>query len=331
MEQRLYGLTQSGNRFFYSVGSKEAYAIQIQPFPAMWRKTPSTPWKRAHTGLLHLDNLGLSQGPSGLELDPIAEFDHTRVEVFRLVPSNGTLEYEPDWTDSILFREWEASFDWQEIVSSMMAEIDPVVLAKLRQFSHYHLNLLEALYDWPGFEDLMDSNPALAVCVAGRIRVGGLKGERRSRLDYGSLIRCSEREIAAAIGFGDSEDVVTILKKMVPDACKPLELVNFGELLENPVTRKVLLDTDSITYPALLLLRSPLLRERLTGAFLSEVATVFPLSLDITTCPWGPLLRGGSKAEYFLEVFRRALLVVEANQNVVIDSIDHLRSLFISL
>ena len=275
MEQKLYGLTQSGNRFFYSIGNQEAYAIQIKPFPAAWKKTASTPWKRTHTGFLHLDNLGLSQGPSGLELDPIAEFERTDVNVYRLAPSTGKFEFEPEWGDSMSFKDWEEGFNWRATVSNLMNDIDPRVLDELRQFSHFHLNLLEALYNWPGFEDLMDSNPALAACVAGRIRVGAQKGKRRPMLDYRKLVQASEREIAAAIGFGDSEDVVTILKKLVPDACKPLELINFPELLENPVIRKALLNTGSITHPALLLLRSPLLREKLTGAFLSELESIF--------------------------------------------------------
>ena len=331
MEQKLYGLTQSGNRFFYSIGNKEAYAIQIKPFPAAWKKTPSTPWNRTHTGFLHLDNLGLSRGPSGLELDPIAEFDRAGVNVFRLVPSNSTLEYEPYWDDSIPFAEWEADFNWRETVANLMAEINPVVLEKLRRFSHFHLNLLEALHEWPGFEDRLERNPVLAACLAGRIRVGGQKGERRSRLDYGSLMQCSQREIAAALGFGDSDEVLQVLRKLPPDVCKPHGLMNLPDLLENSATRRALIDADVISHPALALLRSPSLSTHLAGSFLSEVATVFPHSLDILTCSWGPLLRGGSNADYFMEVYRRALVVVESDQSVVIDSIGHLRSLYTSL
>ena len=331
MEQKLYGLTQSGNRFFYSIGNKEAYAIQIKPFPAAWKKTPSTPWNRTHTGFLHLDNFGLSRGPSGLELDPIAEFDRAGVNVFRLVPSTGKFEFEPDWDDSMSFADWEAGFNWRETVANLMAEIDPVVLEKLRRFSHFHLNLLEALHDWPGFEDLLDRNPVLAACIAGRIRVGGQKGERRSPLPYGSITTRTEREIAAALGFGDSDEAVQILRKLPPDVCKPHGLSNLPDLLENSATRRALIEAEVISYPALALLRSPSLTTHLAGSFLSEVATVFPHSLDILTCSWGPLLRGGSKADYFMEVYRRALMVVESDRSVVIYSISHLRSLYISL
>lgn len=85
-----------------------------------------------------------------------------------------------------------------------------------------------------------------------------------------------------------------------------------------------MLNADSITHPALLLLRSPLLREKLTGAFLSEVATVFPHSLDITSCPWGLMLRGCSKADRFGRIYEWALDLVHYLPDTIIDSMDDL-------
>ena len=96
MKQTLYGLTQSENRYHYAMHG-QAFVVQLKPRPIAWRKTPSTSWKRVHGNFLHLDNLGLSQGPSGLELDPLAEFDRSAVKVYRLHSSNGKFEYEPDW------------------------------------------------------------------------------------------------------------------------------------------------------------------------------------------------------------------------------------------
>jgi len=94
MTQTIYGLIQSGNRYYYAIG-EQAYIIQIQSFPAAWRKTPSTSWQRTHgqLQLLRLDMLGLGI----LELDPLAEFDRSAVKVYRLHSSNGKFEYEPDW------------------------------------------------------------------------------------------------------------------------------------------------------------------------------------------------------------------------------------------
>jgi hypothetical protein len=131
MKKKIYGLIQSGNRYYYTMGKQEAYALQITPFPVAWKKTPGKSWKRTHSNFLRLDKLGISQGLSGLELDPIVEFDRTGVSVFRLVPSNGTFEYEPDWNDSIPFAEWEEGSGWKEIVSNIIDEIDPKVLNKL--------------------------------------------------------------------------------------------------------------------------------------------------------------------------------------------------------
>ena len=94
--KKQYGLIQSGNRYYYAIG-EQAYTIQIQPFPAAWRNTPSTSWQRVHGNFLHLDNLGLSQGPSGLELDPLAEFDRSAVKVYRL---NSTIvSFHNCWCD----------------------------------------------------------------------------------------------------------------------------------------------------------------------------------------------------------------------------------------
>ena len=321
--KKQYGLIQSGNRYYYAIG-EQAYTIQIQPFPAAWRNTPSTSWQRVHGNFLHLDNLGLSQGPSGLELDPLAEFDRSAVKVYRLNSTIGKFEYEPDWDDAIPFTDWQRDSNWREILSNLLSEIDPKVLNKLREFSHFHWRLIEALHEWPSFSNLLDTNPALAACLAGRIRVGAQPGERRPQLDYGRLVHRSEREIAAAVGFGDSDDVVEILKKLPPDACKPLDLVGFNDLMENLVTRRALLDAEIITYPALLLLRNPYLGPHLTGSFLSDFASAFPHSLDILTCPWGPLLRGGGKGEQFTWKYQQALDVVQFAEDPTINSIEDL-------
>src|SRR5208283_3564625 len=310
MTAKIYGLTRSDNRYYYAIGN-QALVVQVEPFPAAWRKTPLTSWQRTHGNVLGLDMLGFGI----LELDPLADFDRSSVNVFRLVPSTGRFEYEVAWNDGVPFTEWTKDSNWRESVSDLMSEIDPGVLKKLREFSHFHLNLLEALHEWPIFSDLLDSNPALAACLAGRIRVGAQAGGRRPRLDYKSLLHLTEREIATAVGFADSDDVMEILKKMVPDICKPLDLVGLHDLLE----------TDVITYPALLLLRSPLLGPHLTGGFLTDFASAFPHSLDILTCPWGPLLRGGGKGDEFTWRYQQALDVVEFGEDPTIYSIEDLK------
>jgi hypothetical protein len=321
MTQTIYGLIRSDNRYYYAMGN-QALVVQVEPFPAAWRKTRTASWKPAHgqLQLLRLDMLGLGI----LELDPLANFDRSSVNVFRLVPSTGRFKYEVDWADAIPFTDWTKDSNWREIVSDLMSEIDPGVLKKLREFSHFHLNLLEALHGRPGFEDLLDNNPVLAACLAGRIRVGAQTGERRSRLNYRNLVGRSEREIAAAVGFGDSEEVVSILRKVVPDVCKPLDLVDVHNLIENSITRRALLDAEIITYPALLLLGNPCLGPHLTGGFLSDMAKTFPHSLDILTCPWGPLLRGGGKGDRFTWKYQQALDVVQFAEVPTINSIEDL-------
>jgi hypothetical protein len=317
----IYGLAEIGNKYYYAM-QNEAFVVQLKPRPIAWRKTPSTSWQRTHgqLQLLRLDMLGLGI----LELDPLAEFDRSAAKVYRLVPSNGQFEYEPDWSDSVPFTQWNEDSNWRDIVSDLMIEIDPCVLAKLRQFSHFHWRFIEALHEWRGFADLLDSNPVLAACLAGRIRVGAQEGERRPRLDYKSLVQLSEREIAAAVGFADSDDVVEILKKIPPDACKPLDLVSLHDLMENSIVRKALLAAEVISYPALLLLRSQLVGPHLTGGFLSDFARIFPHSLDILTCPWGPLLRGGGKGDQFTWAYQQALEVVEFGSDAIIESVEDL-------
>jgi hypothetical protein len=256
-----------------------------------------------------------------LELDPLADFDRSSTVVNRLVPSTGRFEYEPDWNDSIPFTDWQRHSNWREIVSGLLSEIDPTVLEKLRKFSHFHWGLLEAIHEWPSFSNLLDTNPALAACLAGRIRVGAQPGERRPQLDYGRLVRRGEREIAAALGFGDSDAVVGIMRKLPPDACKPHDLVCLADLIKNSVTRKTLIAAEVISHPALLLLRNPHLGPHLTGGFISDFARTFPHSLDILTCPWGSLLRGGGKGDDFTWRYQQALDVVQFAEDPTIYSL----------
>ena len=88
MAEKIYGLTRSGNRYFYALDD-QALAVELELHPKAWRKTPDTPWKRAHGQFLRLDNLGLGFGLAALELDPIVEFDRSSLTVFRLIPSTG--------------------------------------------------------------------------------------------------------------------------------------------------------------------------------------------------------------------------------------------------
>ena len=97
---------------------------------------------------------------------------------------------------------------------------------------------------------------------------------------------------------------------MVPDVCKPYVIINFLDLLENPATRKVLIEAETLSYPALLLLQNPYLAPKLTGSFISEFAEAFPTHLDIVCCPWGTLLRGKGKGDEFTNTFQMALDVV---------------------
>jgi hypothetical protein len=297
----------------------QAFAVQLLPRPIAWRKTPSTSWQCTHLNVLKLDTLGFWM----LELDPVAEFDRSSIVVYKLVPSNGPFEFEPDWKDSISFPDWQKDMDWREIVSDLMGEIEPKVLEKLRQFSHFHWRLIESLSEWQGFKYLLDPNPALAACLAGRLRVGSQDG-RRPRLDYKNLYYRTEAEIAAALGFGDSDEAVSILRKLPPDACTRYDLRGLADLIGNPVTRKALIEAEVISHPALLFHRNPYLSRHLTGRFLSDIAKMFPRSLEILTCPWGPLLRGGGKGEEFTWKYQQALEVVEYAEEPTIYSLDDL-------
>ena len=89
MTQTIYGLTQSGNRYYFAM-QNEAFVVQLKPRPMAWRKTPSTSWQRTHSQLelLRLDMLGLGI----LELDPLAEFDRSAVKVYRLNSTIGKSE-----------------------------------------------------------------------------------------------------------------------------------------------------------------------------------------------------------------------------------------------
>jgi len=319
--KEIYGLIRSGDHYFYAM-QDEAFVIRWGPQPMAWRKTPLTSWQRTHGNFLKLDMLGIGI----LELDPLAEFDRSSSMVYRLAPSNGRFEYEPDWNDVVPFPSWQEDANWKEVVSEFMNAIEPKVLGKLREFSHFHFRLLEALDECPGFVGLLELNPALAACLAGRIRVGASEGKRRSRLDYKSLYLRNEKKIAAALGFEDSDEVVVIIRKLVPDACKPLALVELPKFLENTITREALLAAEVISHPALLLLRNPYLSPHLTGRFLSDVSRTFPHSNDILTCPWGPLLRGGGKGDQFTWKYQQALDVVQFAEDPTIYSMEDLES-----
>ncbi len=316
-------LTQIGNKYYYALQNL-ALVIQLKPCPIAWRKTPSSSWQRTHENVVGLNSLGFWY----LELDPVAEFDCSSTEVYRLVPTtDGQFEYDVDWNDTIPFPSWAKDTNWREIVSNLIDEIDPKVVEKLREFSHYNWRLIEALNEWPGFEDLLNANQALAVCLAGRMRVGAKNGEKQSRLNYKSHYLQSENEIAGALGFGNTHAAVSITRKVLPDACKPRDLLRLADFIANSITRKILLDAEVINHTAILFMRHSYLFPHLTGGFISEIARVFLNSIDILSksCPEeGQLLRGGSKAELFSWKYQQALEVVQFAEDPTICSLEGL-------
>ncbi len=122
----------------------------------------------------------------------------------------------------------------------------------------------------------------------------------------------------------ECEEVEKIMRKLPSDACKPYLYGNFLNLLKQHVTWKVLIHAETLSYPALLLLQNPYLAPNLTGSFISKFSELFTSQIEILTCPWGPLLRGGGKGDEFTDTFKMALDLVLADPNAIIHSMQYL-------
>ena len=351
-----YGLLRCGNRVYYA-DTYGVYVLQLEPSPAAWAKSRhDTKWKRTRNLPLELRYLVLGR----LHQNPSTEVDLPGCSLIRWTVSQGEFSYEPDWNDSLPMKEWkkrydeahvlellscsdsdqseqsqlpppfnvprgdgEEKYDWAGLLDDFFTSVPGPLLTRLKQFPAGSWALLEAAYQWEGFQDLMAAVPALAVCLALRVRVGSRQGVRRKRLDYANLVRCRQREIASAIGFGDSEAVVSILKKIQPDACTPRDLSVIGQLIKDARTFPHLLNAQQISGPAIFILDDEMLRGKLGGDLITYLSREFPLTDDILCAAKGTeLLRGGSKARPFYDLHLGIRDLVRFSPDIVIQSFE---------
>jgi hypothetical protein len=345
---QVYGLLRFGKRMYYA-DNYGAFVFQIEPIPTAWRKAgPDEEWKYTRDPPLELHHLSIGR----LYKEPMTDVDLPNCRLLRWKPAETEFCYEPDWDDSVPLDEWKRSNelapiqalfhetgsdgadkdlplpqDWVALVNGFMDSVPHPLLERLRRFPAGSWKLLEAAYYWDGFEELMDSNPALAVCLALRVRVGKKPGVRRKALDYGRLVLRRQREIADAIGFGDTESIVSILKKLVIDACTPRYLSFLSDLIRDPLILPHLQNARQISGPAIFVLQDYLLNGKLAGDFITEMSHEFPLMNEITSVAEGARqLRGGTRLDEFYDLYLGMRDLARFNPDVVIHSVDDFRT-----
>ncbi len=315
-----YGLVRDEDRLYYG-DNFGAYVLQLEPSPEAWEKSRTdTEWRRTRDVPLYLRHLTIGRLHQQPKMD--SSDLHCGLLCWEADHSDSEFAYLPAWTDSTPLEAWQDSNDWVSPLEDFLSSLPAELLATLKQFSVESWQLIEACYRLKGFEDLLRSNPPLAVCIALRFRVGGKPGVRRKKIDYDSLLGKRQREIAAAIGFQDSEAAVNILKKVVPDACRPRELKALATLMADPLVMPHLQGAQVISGPALSLIEFEQFRGKAGAGFITEASQEFPLWDDVTTVAEGrELLRGGGRQKQYSALFCDLRDLVRFNPDILVKSL----------
>ena len=279
-----YGLICKENHLYYSIsynGYKSAIVLQTRPEIAAWQKNEKdTSWHRTHNKQFNL----MSPSFQFFQTESSLNFDHSLLQLVKFAPSDGPFDFEPVWSDTVTYDIWEAAWAWEDELFKFRATFPKQLTDQVEQFREHQWELMEAISQWPGFADLLDSNPALAFCLAVRLRVNAVPGKKRPAVSYASLVNAKQRTIAAALGFQNSEATVSILKKMLPDACTKRDIRDMATVLEDQAVQENIVHAHAISSPCLFLLRH-YAGPNMGGKLIDEISEAFPRITDIVGAP----------------------------------------------
>ena len=141
----------------------------------------------------------------------------------------------------------------------------------LEPFHHAQWDLLNLLHDLPDALDLLNSNPALAFCVALNPQ---LVNRRAATAAEGAqpIIHKKQKEIAGWLGFPRTAQAVKVLRKTAPGGLELTTLRRLRGALAMPEAAKVLGHVKRVNLSIIEIATQPALLARVTPAFLEELA-----------------------------------------------------------
>jgi len=163
----------------------------------------------------------------------------------------GSIEHDPvELAEEELFQEYDVagSESWEKAARRQYAEernrrlqaeyLSPIpegILLAISRFANRHWHLLNLVARCPGAFDLVMDTPALALALSSLWVFRENPPSQPLRSARALLVK-SQSDIAAWLGFPNAWSTVTILRKLPPEECTVLNLLNlrdrFGSHLE---------------------------------------------------------------------------------------------------
>lgn len=201
------------------------------------------------------------------ELDDRVPFDDRGLE--------GIFEFEEDDRPGSEYWEKRARMDHaQELNHRAQAEyLSPIpeeTLTTISRFANRHWHLLNLVGRCPGALDLVRSTPALAVALSSPwvFRKNPPSHPQRSAR---SLLGKRQTRIAAWLGFPDAWSTVKILRKLAPEECTVLNLLQLRDLFGTHL--KTLQHLPTLSGSIIGLLAGERIRYRTMPVFLQEMSS----------------------------------------------------------
>jgi len=233
--------------------------LQADPLMA-WQRTEDTGWRRVRPQLTLQGFTGLSGSVLGRESLP----EHPEPDV---APDPETGRYSAhDWGSLRDIRRLNTK---RKFVNSLGRSVRRVV----GQFNdrNWQWSVLQLACRVPAAIGLLETNPALGFLVATNWVPRGRSYRTGRPLEWARRhIGKRRREIAARLGFPDSQAVVKVLGRVLPEACHPYRLAALRPVMAEPDTMKVLTHLPVLTKDIIRLVSTEGLREHVTPRLLLE-------------------------------------------------------------
>ncbi|HPA17491.1 MAG TPA: hypothetical protein PLU30_07070 [Verrucomicrobiae bacterium] len=237
-------------------------------------------------------------------------------------PGRSLVEWLPPGLDCGAATEAHESFRWS---TRAIGRIPEHIRSRLAGFRFGQWRLLRLASRDPAFLDLVDSNPALAWALAS----AGAFLEKAPRDIEGAALgrlRHRQRDIAGWLAFPATEAAVRLLRKVPPDSCGVVPLVELRKLAGEAESAERLRHLNELPATVILAAGSRILGPSLTPTALQQIVEeIARLRTGDGRVPHPPATPGSTVAHLLEDAARMAQLLPGASPPRTVHSLRALR------
>lgn len=266
------------NDKLYSFGKYRLVVVRGWPEMAAWTKSSrAKSWQRVRPEMDLRSNYVSCELPKHRSLIPVgigpAERAARERRIAELEQPDGPDVQDPeasDRKDRLRYLRRKLAED-RQTVGLYFSNIPNDVRTIVERIPGRQWHVLAAAARCPAYRDLLQSNAALAMCLASCWCFDGLPSAyaiRRIR----SYVQRRRRDVCDRLGLGGTESTVRLLGRFQPESCTISSVRNISALLAEPVWRNTLRHLPNVNPTVALILANQATVRLVAPSFISRLA-----------------------------------------------------------